>query len=107
MNELNIGEQLRSLRKSLNLTTQEVANRVNISQSYISRFENNRSVPDVDMLAKILNALGTDLATFFSYSEDNQKIPEDLAQLIEMSKQLTPEERIKLTEFLTVLKRNP
>ncbi|SFL47257.1 Helix-turn-helix domain-containing protein [Gracilibacillus orientalis] len=106
MDKLNIGKQLRSLRKSLNLTTQEVANRVNISQSYISRFENNRSVPDVDMLSKILKALGTDMASFFSYAEDNQSIPEDLAQLIEMSKQLTPEERIKLTEFLNVLKRN-
>nr|WP_269435771.1 helix-turn-helix transcriptional regulator [Gracilibacillus suaedae] len=105
MNELKIGEQLKALRKSLNLTSQEVANRVNISQSYISRFENDRSVPDVEMLAKILKALGTDMTTFFSYYEDNQNIPTDLAQLIEMSKKLTPEERIKLTEFLTVLKR--
>jgi transcriptional regulator with XRE-family HTH domain len=106
MNELKIGEQLKTLRKSLNLTTQEVANRVNISQSYISRFENNRSVPDVEMLAKILKVLGTDMTTFFSYFEKDKNIPSDLAQLIEMSKQLTPEERMKLTEFLKVLKRN-
>ncbi|MGP4038716.1 helix-turn-helix domain-containing protein [Gracilibacillus sp. D59] len=106
MDELNIGEQLKSLRKSLNLTSQEVANRVDISQSYISRFENNRAIPDVNMMSKILNALGTDMATFFSQVEQSKEIPDDLAQLIELSKQLTPEERVKLTEFLKVIKSN-
>ncbi|MGN8646181.1 helix-turn-helix domain-containing protein [Gracilibacillus sp. HCP3S3_G5_1] len=105
MNELKIGERLRLLRKSLKLTTKEVADRVNVSQSYISQFENNHAVPDVDMLYKILKALDTDLATFFSYTEEDYHISEDLVQLIEISKKLTPEERVKLTEFLSLLKK--
>lgn len=61
-----IGSQLKALRKAKNLTTQELADKVSISQSYISRFENNRAIPDIDMLERILMALGSDLSSFFS-----------------------------------------
>lgn len=98
----NIGNLLRSLRKNNELTTQELADRVNVSQSYISRFENNRAIPDVDMLEKILNALNTDLPTFFNALEDD--IPNDLINLIKTVKTLSPEARIKLNEFLLIIK---
>lgn len=102
MKESKIGDQLRALRKTKNLTTQELADSVNISQSYISRFENSRAIPDIDMLERILNALGTDLSTFFA--SEFQDMPEDLIQLIATVKTLSPEARIKLNEFLKIMK---
>lgn len=101
MEELHIGERLKLRRKQLNITTQELADKVNISQSYISRFENNRAVPDIDMLSRLLNALGTDLASFFA--PESSTFPEDLAQLIETAKALTSEQRIKLNAFLIAM----
>lgn len=102
MEKINIGEKLRRLRKSLNMTTQELADKVNVSQSYISRFENNKAIPDIEMLSRILHALGTDLSTFFT--TEHEELPEDLIQLIETAKKLSPEERKKLNEFLKVMK---
>lgn len=102
MKEHKIGDQLRALRKIKNLTTQELADRINISQSYLSRFENSRAVPDIDMLERILNALGTDLATFFA--SEFHEMPIDLIQLIATVKTLSPEARIKLNEFLEIIK---
>ncbi|WP_044895759.1 helix-turn-helix domain-containing protein [Bacillus alveayuensis] len=102
MEKINIGERLRRLRKSLNMTTQELADKINISQSYISRFENNRAIPDIDMLSRILFALGTDLSTFFT--AEAEELSEDIIQLIETAKKLSPEERKKLNEFLKVMK---
>lgn len=99
----HIGSKLKKLRKAKNLTTQQVADRVNVSQSYISRFENGRAVPDIDMLEKILHSLDTDLATFFS--KDMNDTPEDMIELIETIKTLTPEARIKLNEFLKVIQK--
>ncbi len=97
-----IGDQLRTLRKAKNLTTQQLADRINISQSYISRFENNRAIPDIDMLDRILKALDTTLSTFFS--EDFKDMPDDLVQLIDTIKTLSPEARIKLNNFLMIMK---
>lgn len=97
-----IGSQLKALRKAKNLTTQELADKVSISQSYISRFENNRAIPDIDMLERILMALGSDLSSFFS--SEVRDMPEDLIQLIDTVRTLRPEARIKLNEFLQLMK---
>ncbi|MBT2217964.1 helix-turn-helix domain-containing protein [Virgibacillus dakarensis] len=97
-----IGNKLKALRKAKNLTTEELAKKVNISQSYISRFENGRAIPDVDMLERILTSLGTDLSSFFS--SDLHDLPEDLIQLIDTVKTLSPEARMKLNEFLKLVK---
>lgn len=98
---IEIGERLRNLRKARSLTTQELAGKVNISQSYISRFENNKAIPDVDMLARILHALGSDLPSFFTSEHNNT--PPDLIQLINTVKTLSPEARVKLNEFLNLV----
>lgn len=100
MDNNRIGNQLKAYRKAKNMTTQGLADKVNISQSYISRFENGRAIPDIDLLERILIALGTDLATFFSGDED---LPEDLIQLIDTVKTLKPEARIKLNQFLQLM----
>ncbi|QKY70279.1 helix-turn-helix domain-containing protein [Lentibacillus sp. CBA3610] len=97
-----IGNQLKAFRKAKNFTTQDLAEKVNVSQSYISRFENGRAVPDIDMLEKILAALGTNLASFFS--DDREELPDDLLQLIDTVKTLSPEARVKLNEFLILMK---
>jgi len=54
------------------------------------------------MLEHILNHLGTDLATFFS--DELQDASEDLIQLIDTIKTLSPEARVKLNEFLQLMK---
>jgi|SRR5690625_5110567 len=98
-----VGEKLRALRKAKGLTTQALAEKVNVSQSYISRFENGRAIPDIKMLEHLLNHLDCDLATFFS--NDFQEASEDLIKLIDTIKTLTPEARIKLNEFLKEMKK--
>lgn len=97
------GEKLKKLRKSKGLTTDQVAKKVNVSQSYISRFENNKAIPDIEMIARILDALDTDIPTFFA---DNPELPPDLLKLTQTAKKLTTQEREKVTELLeTMLKR--
>lgn len=99
-----IGVRLKTLRKAKNLTTQELADKVNVSQSYISRFENGRAIPDIVMLERILIALGTDLSSFFA--SEVQEEPVDLMELINTAKTLSPETRIKLNDFLKMLIRD-
>lgn len=93
---MQIGDKLRSLRKSRGLTTSELADKVSVSQSYISRFENNRAVPDVDMLARILEALGTSIASFFA---NDDSLPPELDELLKTAKKLTPSQ-IKAVQHL-------
>src|SRR5690625_3495056 len=99
MKAIKIGEKLRALRLANHLTTGELANKVNVSQSYISRFENNKAIPDINMLQRILEMLDTDLATFFS---TDMNMPKDMIKLMNTIQTLSPEARHKLDDFLNV-----
>jgi transcriptional regulator with XRE-family HTH domain len=51
------GPIMRRLRRAKDLTQDEIAGRLEIAPSYISRLENNRKKPSVEMLFKIADAL--------------------------------------------------
>lgn len=102
MNKNKIGTQLRALRKSKNMSTQQLADKVNVSQSYISKFENGRANPDIEMLENILKALDTNLSSFFA--TELEDMSDDLILLMNTVKTLSPEARRKLNAFLQVVK---
>lgn len=66
----NFGDKIKSLRKKINLTQEELAERLNVSFQTISKWETNASLPDITMfpiLANFFNVttdelLGVDLA---------------------------------------------
>ena len=58
---MNFGDKLRTLRKDKQLTQPELAAAMGIEQSYLSKLENNRSLPSNDMLQRILDVFGIDV----------------------------------------------
>lgn len=54
-------EQLKQARKSLNVTQEDLAERVGTKKSNISRFESGRYNPSLDFLIKIADSLGKQL----------------------------------------------
>lgn len=62
---MNIGERLREIRKSKNMTLGEIAKKINSSSGFLSDIENNKSVPSISKLEDICNALNISLETFF------------------------------------------
>lgn len=54
-------EQLKQARKSLNVTQEDLAERVGTKKSNISRFESGRFNPSLDFLIRIADSLGKQL----------------------------------------------
>lgn len=50
---MTIGEKLYGLRKDLNLSQEEVANKLNVSRQTISKWETDQSTPDFDKIAPL------------------------------------------------------
>jgi transcriptional regulator with XRE-family HTH domain len=63
---MDIGKKLRVLRLGMNLTQQELANRLSLTKGYISQIENNLTSPSLSTLFEILAVLGTTVHEFFS-----------------------------------------
>ena len=65
MSPIKIGEQIRNLRLSCNLTQEELAERAGLTKGFISQIERDITSISVDSLAQILEALDENLADFF------------------------------------------
>lgn len=61
---MNFGERLKELRTEKGLTQPQFAAQAGIEQSYLSKLENDKSVPSAEMFDTIVSALGVDAATF-------------------------------------------
>ena len=62
MNQENVGRFIAKLRKEKNITQQDLANKLGVTDRAISNWENGNIMPSVEMLIKI--------ADFFSVSTD-------------------------------------
>ena len=79
---MKLGEKIRDLRFSCNLTQEELADRCELTKGYISQLENDLTSPSIATLVDILSALGTNLKEFWNDDED-EKIVFKKAEFIE------------------------
>ncbi|MDO4492654.1 MAG: XRE family transcriptional regulator [Clostridia bacterium] len=72
-----IGEKIRLLRLQRGLTQEELAARTELSKGFISQLERDITSPSIATLMDILEALGTDVARFFSEDTDDTVVFSD------------------------------
>ncbi|MBA2874546.1 helix-turn-helix domain-containing protein [Thermaerobacillus caldiproteolyticus] len=97
-----LGEQLKYLRKQQNWTQEELAQRLNISRSQISKWENGELLPDVQSLEKLSNLYGVSI-DFLIGRQTNKK------ELLREVNRLYQTDRIDETmlDIIAYLKQNP
>lgn len=75
INNINIGEALRSFRKINRLTLSEVGKKLNRTKATISKYEKNEIIPDTITLLKLCNTLNISLSDLFPINEHINKFP--------------------------------
>lgn len=85
---MKINEMIRTRRKEMNLTQEQVASRLGVSAPAVHKWETGNSYPDITLLPALARLLGTDLNTLLSFQEDlsRQEVDQfcaDLCQMIE------------------------
>ncbi|MBQ3597160.1 MAG: helix-turn-helix transcriptional regulator [Clostridia bacterium] len=78
-----LGERIKDLRLSCELTQEELADRCELTKGYISQIENDLTSPSIATLIDILSALGTDLKEFFAGEETEEKLTFNKNEFIE------------------------
>ncbi len=78
-----LGEKIKELRLSNELTQEELADRCELTKGYISQLENDLTSPSIATLIDILQALGTNLKEFFSDIDNEEKITFNKNEFIE------------------------
>src|SRR6201981_3730745 len=83
--KVNIGEVIRSYRSDRGLSQGDIERRTGLLRCYLSRVENGHTVPSLETLAKIAEAMEISLADFFPGTEtprdkETQKMLGELSQ---------------------------
>jgi len=99
---VNFGERVKQLRSERNLTQPQLAQAIGIEQSYLSKLENDKSVPSADIFQSILKAFGVDVATFLE-GVDEKQVFRDLRQVPEVSNHLNARVATKIHSIKTWL----
>lgn len=72
---MNIGERLRELRESKDLSQGEIEKRTGLLRVYISRVENGHTVPAIETLEKLARALEVPMYQLFYEGEEPPNAP--------------------------------
>jgi transcriptional regulator with XRE-family HTH domain len=105
INQVIIGERIRSKRSERGLTQKALAELVGISPPAINRFEKGIKVPSIDTLAKLAKILG--VSTDFllgSGADDDIFVDEEVKDAFKEFKQLSPENRQQILQNIHFLK---
>lgn len=71
---VNIGKVIRSYRGDRGLSQGDIERRTGLLRCYLSRVENGHTVPSLETLAKIAEAMEISLADFFPTAESPQEV---------------------------------
>ena len=71
---MNIGEQIRTYRKSHNLTQEQVADALGVTAPAVNKWERAGSFPDITLLPALARLLEIDMNTLFSFHEELTEI---------------------------------
>jgi transcriptional regulator with XRE-family HTH domain len=71
---MSIGENIKKYRIVKHMTQKELAEKANISRSYLADVENNRYNPSVEVLKSIAKALNISVDKFFKENNGNDDL---------------------------------
>ena len=73
MNQEKIGKFIYDLRKKYNLTQAELASRLHVTAQAISKWENGRGVPDIELLKKLSEEFNVSISELIEGKEEKKK----------------------------------
>ncbi len=92
---MNIGERIKQIRAEKNLTQPQLAEMIGIEQSYLSKLENDKSIPSAEIFQSLLKGLEMTAADFLQ-GIDKDSMHKQLKHIPEVANHLTAQTTIKV-----------
>ena len=73
MQDNNVGNLIRKLRKEHNMTQKQLADKMNISDKAVSKWERGLGLPDISLISELTDILGANLQSLL----DGNMVPND------------------------------
>lgn len=83
------GEKLRYIRKQLDLTQQEISDKLGVARSTYSLYEANKRRPNIDTLEKLKNLTGIDNFYILFKSDQDETVKDEARKIVASSNKKT------------------
>ena len=70
---VTFGSRMRSVRRQADLTLEELAEKLQTTKATLSRYENNKRYPDINILKEIARVLDVDINYLLGVAEDSDR----------------------------------
>jgi transcriptional regulator with XRE-family HTH domain len=77
---LQVATQVRDIRKARHLSQRQVAGRMQVPRTYISKIENGKAIPTLGSLERLASALGVDVSQLVCDARSRRE--EDVASIL-------------------------
>lgn len=92
---MTLGQQIKQCRTARGLSQPELAEMVGIEQSYLSKLENDKSIPSNEVFRSLLNALSIGVSEFLE-AIDSDRHRQQLNQIPDLEAILSQRDTVKL-----------
>ncbi|MGE4275712.1 MAG: helix-turn-helix domain-containing protein, partial [Lawsonibacter sp.] len=109
MNNIQFGTFIAQLRKEQNMTQKELADRLNVTDKAVSKWETGKGFPDVKLLEPLAQALGVSLVELIQGERrqtDSLTMGEAgtvISQAMDQSKSITARRYLRLLRWMLVV----
>lgn len=104
MNQSQIGKFIKSLREENNLTQEQLAEKLNVSNKSVSRWENGKTMPDLSLLDMICNEFDITISELLNGRRMNidelKQLKDTVERLINYSMEEQSSKAKKVNRFL-------
>ena len=103
MNQEKIGKFISELRKEKNLTQEQLAEKMGVTDKSISRWENGKTMPDLSMITILAEELNVEVSELLNgrkmTKEELEKLRDTINNVIEYSNKEKENKTIKLNNY--------
>lgn len=102
---MSIGENIKRIRKEKGLTQKELADKCNLSRSYLADVERDRYNPSLDTLMVIAKNLDVKVSTLLGENEEFDYDSIRISRIARHAKDLTISDQEMVIDFIELLKK--
>ena len=107
MNQVTIGKYISQKRHELNLTQEELAEKLGVSNKTISKWENGKCMPDYSIIQNLCDALHTTLAELMDGEDADSSVrvydDNQILDLLRRTQELEKQRRVQSGFILIIL----
>ena len=107
MNQITIGKYISQKRRESNLTQEELAEKLGVSNKTISKWENGKCMPDYSIIQNLCDALHTTLAELMDGEDADSSVrvydDNQILDLLRRTQELEKQRRVQSGFILIIL----